>query len=69
MDQKKIMAGGMEYRQPKDEELLDDIIMMLVNLLVQSHGETKILKNIMETTGEKLMGLNQEHGMTLYLMM
>lgn len=69
MDQKKIMAGGMEYRQPKDEELLDDIIMMLVNLLVQGHGETKNQKNIMEMTGEKLMGLNQEHGMMLCQMM
>lgn len=63
------MAGGMEYRQQKDEELPDDIIMMPVSLLVQGHGETKNQKNIMEMTGEKPMDQNQEHGMTRCQMM
>lgn len=70
MAQRKIMGGGMVCLLWKDDELLENIIdMMLANLPDHDLGEIKILKSIMGMIGEKLMELNLELGMMLYLRM
>ena len=70
MAQRKIMVGGMGCLLLKDDELPENIIdMMQVNLQDLDLGEIKILKSIMGMIGEKLMELNLELGMTLYLRM
>lgn len=70
MVQRKIMGGGMVCLLWKDDELLENIIdMMLANLPDHDLGEIKILKSIMGMIGEKLMELNLELGMMLYLRM